>query len=236
MVYFRGGVKMKELKLYIKLESDTLVGTGESYGAIIDGDVVFDSYGFPYIPAKRIKGCMRDSLEEIMYLFQKAKLNIQEHLDMESCFGQRNESGDEFRGNPGKVRFENLMPISYEETVSWIESISDKEYSSLFTKEKILSQYTRIRRQTRIDPKTGTASKNSLRTMRVLKKGLEFMGNISLTNHDKKVQYTLALSISNFSNMGTSRNRGLGLIKAELRENGEDVTLKYIQELKSQCK
>ena len=175
---------MKDLQLEITLDSDALVGSGESYGSIIDGDVVFESNGLPYIPAKRIKGCLRDSLEELLFLFQKADPNykIINEIDLEACFGQRysddknkTKEEKEFRGNSGKVYYNNLMLFGYEDLSNWLYSISkDKKYSNLFSQEAVLSHYTRIKRQTSIDAETRTAKNTSLRTMRVLKKSLVF--------------------------------------------------------------
>lgn len=230
---------MKELQLEITLESDALVGSGESYGSIIDADIVFESNGLPFIPAKRIKGCLRDSVEEILFLFNRADENykIKDEIDMESCFGQRYSGNEEYRGNQGKIHFENLMLVGYNNLSNWLYSISkeNKKYASLFSKESVLSQYTRIKRQTSIDSETGTAKETSLRTMRVLKKALVFQGSISIPD-DKKILYTLALAISNFYSLGTSRNRGLGNITAKLKENKIDITKKYLEELKTKCK
>ena len=203
------------LVLEIKLNSDTLIGSGESYGAIVDGDVVFDSYGLPYIPAKRVKGCLRDSVEELIFLFQKAdrlhyEKTIFPNISIESCFGQRyetdykkkeNENGEpiEFRNNQSVLHYENLILQGQSDIINMLQGIREKKYSSLFSKETVLSKYTTIRRQTSIDADTGSAKSNSLRTMRVLKKGLVFRGNLDLPN--KKMVYTLALAVSNLSGL-----------------------------------
>ncbi len=237
---------MKDLQLEITLDSDALVGSGESYGSIIDGDVVFELNGLPCIPAKRIKGCLRDSAEEILFLFQQADPNykIKNEIDLEACFGQRysdekngTKEEKEFRGISGKVYYNNLMLSGYEDLSNWLYSLSkeDKKYKNLFSQEAVLSHYTRIKRQTSIDAETGTAKNTSLRTMRVLKKSLVFQGNISIPD-DKKILFTLALAVSNFQSLGTSRNRGLGSITAKLKENKIDVTKKYLEELKAKCK
>lgn len=49
------------MKYQIKLTtlSDTIIGSAEAYGPIIDNDIVFDENGFPY-SAKRIKGLFRN--------------------------------------------------------------------------------------------------------------------------------------------------------------------------------
>ena len=51
---------MMNHKINVKLKSDALIGSGEGFGAIIDTDVVFDEVGIPYIPGRRIKGCLKD--------------------------------------------------------------------------------------------------------------------------------------------------------------------------------
>lgn len=33
---------------------------------MVDTDVVYDKYGIPYIPAKRIKGCIREAALELL--------------------------------------------------------------------------------------------------------------------------------------------------------------------------
>ena len=54
------------MKLYIKLLSDLCTYSGESYNSMVDTDVVYDKYGIPYIPAKRIKGCIREAALELL--------------------------------------------------------------------------------------------------------------------------------------------------------------------------
>ena len=44
----------KEHIVQIQLLSDTLIGTAEGYGTVIDKDSVFDEVGLPIIPGKRI--------------------------------------------------------------------------------------------------------------------------------------------------------------------------------------
>ena len=50
----------------INLLSDLAVGAGESYQSGVDQDIVYDDFGFPYIPAKRLKGCIRESALELV--------------------------------------------------------------------------------------------------------------------------------------------------------------------------
>jgi CRISPR/Cas system CMR subunit Cmr4 (Cas7 group RAMP superfamily) len=61
---------MKTYTLKLTLLSPCLIGSGEGFGAVIDSDIVFDEFGIPYIPAKRIKGCLRDSAIEVCEMFK----------------------------------------------------------------------------------------------------------------------------------------------------------------------
>ena len=46
-------------KLRITLRSDLCAGSGESFGNSVDTDICISDAGLPYIPARRLKGCLR---------------------------------------------------------------------------------------------------------------------------------------------------------------------------------
>ena len=56
-------MKDREYRLIITLKSDLCVGSGYSYAGIIDSDICYDALGLPYIPARRLKGCLREAAE-----------------------------------------------------------------------------------------------------------------------------------------------------------------------------
>ena len=89
--------------LTITLKSDLCVGSGYSYAGLIDSDICFDKYGIPYIPARRLKGCLRQSAED--YLLG----TIVNEADINDIFGV---SGD--YATKG-VCFENAYPKQYEQ-------------------------------------------------------------------------------------------------------------------------
>ena len=57
------------MKITIKLLSDLCTCSGETYNSVVDMDVVYDENGIPYIPAKRIKGCIREAALEMKERF-----------------------------------------------------------------------------------------------------------------------------------------------------------------------
>ena len=56
------------MKIKIELLSDLCTCSGETYNSMVDMDVVYDENGIPYIPAKRLKGCIRESALEMQEL------------------------------------------------------------------------------------------------------------------------------------------------------------------------
>ena len=51
--------------LKIVLRSDLCAGNGESVGNTVDTDVCMDEAGLPYIPARRLKGCLRQAARDL---------------------------------------------------------------------------------------------------------------------------------------------------------------------------
>ena len=51
--------------LKIVLRSDLCAGNGESVGNAVDTDVCMDEAGLPYIPARRLKGCLKQSARDM---------------------------------------------------------------------------------------------------------------------------------------------------------------------------
>lgn len=218
---------MKRYKIIIKLESDVLIGSGSGFGATIDSDIIFDSYGLPYIPAKRIKGCLVDSYNQVETMFTQS--GIQFKGNKQITFG---EQGKE---QPAEVYFENLYLKNYENIKEWVEYLSYKDhYPEFFNLDSILSLMTYTRSQTTIE--NGVAKDTSLRKQRVLTKGLEFVGNIDiLSNNLQEIENTLSLACKNLKALGTKRNRGLGevscIIETDGKENLIESTLKNIKEV-----
>jgi len=217
-------MKMKTYKLKIELLSPTLIGSGEGYGAVIDTDVVYDDYGTPIIPAKRIKGCLLDSAKEIRDMFTNA--NIEINLKIEQTFGIPGQDDN------APVYFSNLSIEEYENNQKWLAYfLSKKEYQDFISKEKILETYTETRQQTAIDT-NGVAFDHSLRTIRVINKGCTFFGDIHIESDDDEIVQLIHLACLNLHNLGTKRNRGFGEVRCTLcNGTNEFVIDKKLEEI-----
>ncbi len=82
---------MKQKRLKINLLSDLCVSDGGVYNSSLDTDVCYDVYGFPYIPGKRIKGCLRECAQELNDWDKK--------INIDKLLGTKNE-----RKNRANVR------------------------------------------------------------------------------------------------------------------------------------
>lgn len=217
---------MKKIKMTIELVSDTLSGAGEGFGATIDTDIQYDKSGIPFISSKRIKGALKNSLVDLLKIQSvKNKLNIQnEKSIVNKCFGH---TGAAFSS---PFQFSDFFVEEYDSIKNWVEYLSNN-YESIISSEKVLSSLTNIRQQTTIDD-NGVAAKHSLRTSRVVNKGLKFNSYILFDDTNQDYVKYLALACSYLRKIGLKRNRGLGEIKCSLfNENDEDLIENAISEL-----
>ncbi|MDR2751670.1 MAG: RAMP superfamily CRISPR-associated protein, partial [Clostridiales bacterium] len=57
---------MVNRQIEITLRSELCAASGDGFAGVLDSDIVFDALGLPYIPAKRIKGCLREAALDIL--------------------------------------------------------------------------------------------------------------------------------------------------------------------------
>lgn len=223
-------------KLTVKLLSDALIGSGEGFGAIIDTDVVFDDVGIPYIPGRRIKGCLRDSANEVLEMFEKAGIsNFIKNLS-------KNKKGngfvftDEVFGtpeNPSCLNISNLTIKEYENNKKSLQQLL-KKHSNILPKDEIISYFTLVRQQTKIDD-GGVAEEHSLRTVRAVKRDNIFEGSISINTSNEDVLRLLWLACINLRHIGTKRNRGFGEVECLLYDDKNNV-VSFKDKLEVTCK
>lgn len=191
-------MKPQKYKLTIELLSDLCASDGGSYNSLIDTDVCHDEYGFPYIPAKRIKGCLRECAMELN--------DWGKSIDINGLFGS---PGAEINGS--KIQMGNAYIVGYEEKK---DEVKENQRSPLYHPQLVLQQYTSLRSQTAISQETGVADPHSLRTIRVINKGLVFQSEVVFP---AEYYEDLSMCCNVFTGMGVSRTRGFGEIRAELK-------------------
>lgn len=191
----------------IKLLSDLCCYSGEVYNTTVDTDVVYDDYGLPYIPAKRLKGCIREAALELY------EMGLMPHYN--AIFGKEGSDASAFTISNAKLE-------NYDAKVKELKQF---EKTDFVNQQNVLSLYTYLRTQTAVDTNTGTAIENSLRTLRVLKKGLIFHADVDLKNKDYFEEFKNAVSM--VKHMGVSRTRGLGLVELKV-ENSLSTSVDHV--------
>ena len=166
-------------------------------------DVIYDEYGIPYIPAKRIKGCIREAALEMQ------ELGVISAEEYHRLFGREGNQKSTFW-------LSNAYIKDYKQILSDLQKFQVKE---LVTPQNVLEQYTSMRTQTAVNLENGVADKTSLRTMRVVNKGLVFEAECAVKEEDKK-NFKNAASL--VKHMGVSRTRGLGLVCMTVDEKSEE--------------
>ena len=199
---------MKKMKIEIELLSPLQLSSGRE-DIIHDSDAVHDSYGVPYFPGKRLKGLLYASALELVEM--GAKFNKR---DIDILFGNIGETRiriDNFYLK-GRTEAEDAEKIRS----SW--SYLENKYPEIFNTENVWQSYTEVRHQTKIDEATGTAEDKSLRNMRVVQKGLYFIGDIYLlagANRINDDESIVEQALLNLRFAGSKRNRGFGRIKCK---------------------
>lgn len=212
-------------KLRLETLSDTIVGSAQAYGTIIDNDIVYDSMGLPYIPAKRIKGIFRNAAEELLAAEGGAKL-IGKDLDLNKVFGVMGSNAPE-----PKIVFTNLQLEDIEDIHHWLKYLQET-YPYAINSALVSDHFTDVRAQTAIDPLTGTAKEHSLRSGRVLLRGFCFEGEIELSEASEELKRLFAVLSLYIERMGSKRNRGFGKIRLELMDSqGKSLSAELRQEL-----
>ena len=197
----------------IELLSDMCCGTGEGNGSNIDVCTTFDEVGLPIIPAKRIKGLLRECGEFFV------EHNSVDQEIFTKIFG-------DIDGKNGKIRIDNAVIEDYENIKSDIIKISksDDILTEIMTKQSVENLYTVSRAQTSINEKTGIAKKQSLRTTQVIKKGIViFTADIVLVNLCGKDEEFLENCVKTLRHIGLNKTRGFGEVKCTLEEKREIV-------------
>lgn len=188
-------------KLVIELKSDLISGSGEGWGNTVDNDIVYDQFGFPYIPAKRIKGLLKEAALDL------EELEVLEDGISEDVFGNEEEQGHHF--------------IIYNAFLEHIDDMKNeivnlkKEYQKYVTISSVLNHYTIKRYQTALDD-DGIAKENSLRLSRAISKNQKFYAKMEYEEQDDTI---IKKCISMIHHMGVSRNRGFGEVDLYLEDD-----------------
>ena len=187
------------MQLIIKLKSDLCVSVGKGFASMIDNDTALDEFGIPFIPSRRLKGCLR---ELAGYVLDDRRLG--------ELFGTTGSD------KPGSLRISDAHIRGYQAAVDEIIALRK---NGLCT-EEVTELFCSVRRETSIE--NGTASDKSLRSVRVVNmyspvthQPLEFLADIEF---DPAFRKDLEVLVGCLRNRGYHRFRGLGAVECLLSD------------------
>ncbi|WP_449419087.1 RAMP superfamily CRISPR-associated protein [Phormidium nigroviride] len=221
-----------ELQVHIKLLSDTTFGRGDGVAGLVDQEVEHDSYGFPYLRGRTLKGLLSEECNNLLILLK------------DEVFRHWNDVRNKLFGVSGSVIEKTsimhvgdaCLPEKLREAVAiQIEKEREKDKPAL-TLTDILHSVTTIRRQTAINPNNGTADRGSLRSARVVIRDRvntppRFTALLFFDEEPTAdMKALLAVGLLALRHLGSGRNRGRGHVQCSLWDaNGKnDITQDFV--------
>ena len=198
--------------LKVALLSDTSFASGEGIAGQLDNDVERDSRGLPTIGAKRLCGLLADEGRELLdSLPDPHRASWQEvHQRVFGVAG----SGLTGQGS-AHIRTARLPAVVRRRLTS---------------DPGLIAACTAVRRQTVIDPTTGSPKPRLLRATKVVVKGVWFVARVDLETPEKDEERDrawVATCASLLRRGGLRRNRGRGKLACSLWMNQEDRTAEW---------
>ena len=188
-------------KLEITLKSDLCAACGDGFSSVIDTDVSYDKYGFPFIGGRRIKGCLREA----------AGLIGSPYINEIFGVSGSNESGS--------LKISDAVMPDYDE-------LKKEACNSSLSVKEIIAAFAYTKASTAV--KGDTAKENSLRFTRVVKhfspvdgEEMKFIADVDIA-----MEYVEEFSdiCKALRNIGYKRNRGFGAIECSFTyENNSDA-------------
>jgi CRISPR-associated protein Csx10 len=206
------------MTLTIDLKSYSLPASGEG-DALIDADVLFHKTGFPYINGRRLRGLLKESINEVLEIMdEQSKDSL-----LEKLFGKEGYNADK-----GCIRISNAFPENWDYIKKQVNGNPDLKNPRL-----IKEYFTEEISQTAINPKNETADERSLRTYRVLKPGCtKFQARIIGEIPEEYKKY-LDKAILHLRYFGSRRNRGFGKILAKEAPGDQQATTDKYEKFQS---
>ena len=183
----------QNMKIQMKLLSDTIFGNGRSLPGEEDISVLADENGFPYYKGGTFKGIFREELSQYLALTGRDESTLTSLL-----------------GFPGDDESESSEKLVFSDFV-----ISDPVKTAVLDEigtgnpDAVLNAFTSMRVFTKIGD-DGIAANGSLRTARCVNKNIVFISEILCRPEDEDI---VADVLGLIKSVGSMRNRGFGMVR-----------------------
>ena len=185
----------------IELMSDLCAASGDGYASVIDTDITTDSSGIPFIPARRLKGCLRNAA---VYIGSKLT--------------------DDIFGTPGSVNGGSLR-IS-DAQLDCADELSHELSGTSLPPAAVTDLFSSTYASTAISD-DGRAKDNSLRFIRAVDRHAPWDEDSSLVfeaaaDIDDKYAEELGRICKALRHIGSKRTRGFGAVRCSLVRSADE--------------
>lgn len=186
--------------LTIDLLSETTPGCGKGTAGEVDIEVDHDEDGLPIISGKTLHGLLLNSW-----------------LLMAPSYPELAEAGLRVWGMPADHNETAILRVGDASLPADVRSVVHTALQRKvkpLTQQEVLASLTDIRSQTAISRSTGAPAKNTLRSVRVLVRGLRLVAPLhwlSMASADD--ERCLAMSVLGLRQIGLGRQRGRGYVR-----------------------
>ena len=183
----------QNMKIQMKLLSDTIFGNGRSLPGEEDISVLADENGFPYYKGGTFKGIFREELSQYLALTGGDESTLTSLLGF---------PGDDESESSEKLVFSDFVISDPVKTVVLDEIGTGNP-------DAVLNAFTSMRVFTKIGD-DGIAANGSLRTARCVNKNIVFISEILCRPEDEDI---VADVLGLIKSVGSMRNRGFGMVQ-----------------------
>jgi CRISPR-associated protein Csx10 len=178
-------------------------------------EVLYDSNGFPYFRGKALKGKLRQEMEAVVTAIGDEALLKK----IDFLFGTPGEETE------GYLKFSDGQ-LKKQVRAYLLEGIR----CNVCTPDEIFKALTDTRIATSID-ESGSSKDHSLRSFRVINKGLVYEAAVlGLQGLDQETLMLLAIGAKALKHLGASESRGKGHVATSLWIDEKEMTDEYLNE------
>ena len=194
-----------QLQLRFTLQSDATFGRGDGVAGYVDVEIEHDnSTGLPYLHGRALKGLLAEECANILYALDQQgnpALDLFNNAAL-ALFGRPGSTlNDDGALHVGNAQLPEALRIAV---------ANDVEAKRLQSAE-VLESLTAVRRSSAINVETGAPLRETLRSIRVLLRGLTLCADISIEDPvTADMKGLLAACVLGMRRAGVSRNRGRG--------------------------
>jgi len=210
------------LQLRFKLLSDATFGRGEGVPGEVDAEVQHDDLGMPYFGARALKGVLAQECADLLYALGQKSEKDRWWQAAAMLFGRPGSSNDDAGA---LIVGDAQLPPKLRQAIAYAV-IKTRGIS----RSQVLASLTTVRKQTANSVETGAPMDQTLRAMRVVLRGTEFIAPLRFrTTVSEDALALLAACVASLRRLGMGRNRGRGEVEAWLTDDQGNPAAKYLE-------